>query len=169
MVSVCSMKLESTCHSPVVFGGQHPHEFVACADACLQLWCGCSWPVRSGGETVNGNQAGGHETHIEDNKDPIELRVPAGNHLFIIRRMPNSRHRIASTLLDDLILYFCDSSAIESAVGEEARKCNIAGPTHVVNWLIASHTDWLRSSSLLPFMPRSRALQMSAQNSPSST
>ena len=51
---------------------------------------------------------------------------------------------------------------------EPSRLC-AAGPTHVINWLIASQTDWLRSSSLFLPSPQSSARQISAQLSPIST
>jgi hypothetical protein len=44
-----------------------------------------------------------------------------------------------------------------------------AGLTHAVNWLIAPHTELLRSFNNFPFNPRLRAVQTSAQASPSST
>jgi hypothetical protein len=43
------------------------------------------------------------------------------------------------------------------------------GFTHVVNWLIASHTESLRSFNNFPFNPRLSAVQTSAQARPSST
>ena len=50
-----------------------------------------------------------------------------------------------------------------------APKVRVADITHVASWLIASRTELLRSSNLFPFSSWSRAVQMSAQASPSST
>ena len=50
-----------------------------------------------------------------------------------------------------------------------ALKVCVTDGTHVVSRLIASRTELLRSSNLFPFSPWSRAVQTSAQTSPSST
>ena len=81
--------------------------------------------------------------------------------------MKKSRDCIPSAPFDDIPLYFCDSPTTESTLVELKRL--IAGSTHVVSWPIASRTDWVNSSNRLSFLPRSRALQMSAQDNPSST
>ena len=49
------------------------------------------------------------------------------------------------------------------------KKVHVTGATHVVNCLIASHAELLKLFNLFPFRPRSRAVQTSAQASPSST
>ena len=90
----------------------------------------CSRPARSGGRTFSEIRAGGDRTHIEDDEDPVELGLPSGNSLLVVPCVKNSRGRIAFALFKDLVLYFCDGSAIESMV---SRNYVIAGQTHVVN------------------------------------
>ena len=121
------------CHSPTDPDNEHPHEFLACSDAYWQRWYECSWPARSGEEMVSDNRAGVDRTHIEDDEDSVELRVPNGNCLLIVPRVKKSGGRIAPALLDDLILYFRDGPGIESMMGRRTRSCNIAGSTHVLN------------------------------------
>ena len=53
-------------------------------------------------------------------------------------------------------------------VNEVIKACTIVS-THVVNWVIASHTEMVRSFNSLPFNPRLRAVQTLAQTSPSAT
>ena len=50
-----------------------------------------------------------------------------------------------------------------------APKVCVADVTHVVSRLISSRTELLRSLNLFPFSPWSRAVQTSAQASPSLT
>jgi len=83
--------------------------------------------------TVSDDQAGAHGTHIEDNKDPAELRVPSGNRFLIVPRMKNSRGCVSSALVDDLILDFRDSPIIESMVGRGTRDYNVVSTTHIVS------------------------------------
>jgi len=61
---------------------------------------------------VNDNQVGADRTHVEDNEDPFKLGLPSGNGLLVIPCVEKSRGWIASTLLDDLILYFRDGPMI---------------------------------------------------------
>jgi hypothetical protein len=82
--------------------------------------------------------------------------------------MEESGNRVPFALFDDLRLDLCHGPTVRNIVSDISRLC-ITGLTHVISWFIASHTDWLRSPSFFPFIPRSRALQMSAQLSPSST
>ena len=84
---------------------------------------------------VSDNQAGAGKTHIEDDEDPIELRFPGGNGLFVIPGVKKSRDCIVSAPFDDLILYFRDGPIIESMVVRRIRNYNhyIADPTHTVN------------------------------------
>jgi len=49
-------------------------------------------------------------------EDPAEVRLPTDNRLLVVPRMKKSRDFVTSTLLDDLLLYFCDSPAIGKAV-----------------------------------------------------
>ena len=48
---------------------------------------------------------GAQRTHIEDNKDPVEIELPTSNHLFIVLSMPESRKSVAPALFDDFVLY----------------------------------------------------------------
>ena len=54
---------------------------------------------------VSDDKTGAQKTHIEDNKDPVELKLPTSNHLFVILGMPKSRDSIAPALFDDFVLY----------------------------------------------------------------
>lgn len=83
----------------------------------LQPWYGYSESTRSEEGTVNSDQAGADTTHIKDNKDSVELGTPSGNRLLVVLRVKESRDCIASALADDLVLYFRNSSAIESVMG----------------------------------------------------
>ena len=169
MVSIHLVKVKNTCRSPTGLGGRRPHEFLACSDAYRQRLYECSWLARSEEGMISDNRVEADRTHVEDDEDPFKLGFPSGNGLLVIPRVEKSRGCIASTLLDDLVLYFPDSPGTKVMISRRTRNHNTAGPTHVVNWFIASHTDWLRSSNFFPFIPRLRALQISEQNSPSST
>ena len=107
-------------------------------------------------------------TYVEDVEDPVEVQPPGRDRPLIVLRVKNSRDRILSTPLDDAPLDLGHSPAIANLVSEWPGIC-IIGSAHVVNCSIASKTDWLSSSIRLPFIPRSRALQTSAQINPSST
>ena len=113
-------------------------------------------------------RAGAGRTHIKDEEDPLKLGVPISNGLLIIPCVKKSRDHFTSALLRDPILYFRDSPGSKVMISRRNQNYGTDGPTHVVSWVIASHTDWLRSS-FFPFIPRSRALQMSEQRNPSST
>ena len=65
------------------------------------------------GGAISDNQAGAQRTHIEDNEDPVELRLPSGNRLLVIPRVKRSGDCIAPSLFDDPILYFRHGPAIE--------------------------------------------------------
>jgi len=101
-------------------------------------------------------------------EDPVEVQLPGSDCFLVILRMHKPRDCVPSTPLDDLPLDSCHSSAIKTTVSKLSKLC-ITCLAHVVNWFIASLTDWLRSFSFFPFIPRSRALQISAQTNPSST
>jgi hypothetical protein len=74
-------------------------------------------------------------------KDPVEVRPPGGDRLFVALRMEKSRDRISFTPLDDLPLDLCHSPAIETTVSKSCTKSVFAGFTDVVNCPIASSTD----------------------------
>ena len=79
-------------------------------------------------------------THIEDEKDPVEVQPPGCDRLFIVLRVEKSRDRISFAPLDDIPLDLSHSPAIASLVSE-LPKVHIPGSTHVVNSPIASNTD----------------------------
>ena len=107
-------------------------------------------------------------TYVEDVEDPVEVQPPGRDRPLIVLRMENSRDCISFTPLDDAPLDLGHSPAIANLVNKRPG-IFIIGSAHVVNCSIASNTDWLSSSIRLPFIPRSRALQTSAQANPSST
>lgn len=72
-------------------------------------------------------------THIEDNKDPVELQLPAGNRFFIVPGMPKSRDSISPSLLHDPVLYLRDGPTIGTTVDKRSGNCGIVGSTYVVN------------------------------------
>ena len=82
---------------------------------------------------VSDNRVEADRTHVEDDENPFKLGFPSGNGLLVIPRVEKSRGCIASTLLDDLVLYFRDGPAIEGMIGRRIRNWNVAGLTHVVN------------------------------------
>jgi hypothetical protein len=107
-------------------------------------------------------------THVEDEKDPGEVRPPGSDCFLVVLCVDKPRDYIPFSLLDDLPLDLRHSPAINSIVNE-VFKLYIAAVTHAVSWLIASHTELLRSLNRFLFNPRSSAVQTSAQASPSST
>ena len=80
-------------------------------------------------------------THVEDMKDPVEVRFPGGNHLLIILRVEMSRDHISLAPLHDVPLDLGHSPAIESSAVSEIPDVCIAGSTHTVNCSIASTTE----------------------------
>ena len=121
--------------------------------------------LKKGGQQWRG---GIGRTHVKDMKDPVEVQPPGGNRVFIALGVEKARNYVALALLQDLPLDLRHGPTITCAVGQPS-KLRTVGSTHVVNWFMASDTDRPRSSSFFPFVPRSRALQISAQFSPSST
>ena len=101
-------------------------------------------------------------------KDPVEVRLPGPNRVLVTLRVDDSGKPISSGLLPDLLFNLLHGSTIQSIVSVLSR-LRIAESTNVFNRAIASRTDWLRSSSSLPPVPRFRASHISAQASPSST
>jgi len=102
-------------------------------------------------------------------KDPDEVQPPGGDRFLVVFCMEKSRNRVPFTLLDYLPLDIRDSPNIRPKASSMGAQSVLAGITHVVSFLIASHTELLRSFNLFPFSPRSRVVQTSAQASPSST
>ena len=79
-------------------------------------------------------------TYIEDMKDPVEVRPPGSDRLFIFFRVEKSRDRTSLAPLDDVPLDLSHSPAIMMLVNEPPNVC-IPDATHVVNSPIASKTD----------------------------
>ena len=103
-----------------------------------------------------------------DLKDPDEVQLPSRDLILITLRVEYSCGHVPFPLLGDLLLDRGHGSAIGTLVSETLGG-RIVDPTHVVNSLVASSTDWLSSSNRLPFNPRSSALHTPAQVFPSST
>ena len=51
-------------------------------------------------------------------KDPVEIRLPTRNHVFVIPRVEKSTEPVAPALFQDLPLYFCDGPTIQTVVSE---------------------------------------------------
>ena len=100
-------------------------------------------------------------------EDSVEDRLPTGDRLFILIHVEKSRGSSPFAQFDDLPLDICHSAASQNIV-RVVRIC-IFGCTHVVNSPTASRTDWLRLSSRLPSIARSRVVHTLAHASPSST
>lgn len=82
-------------------------------------------------------------THVKDMKDPIEVRLPRSDHVFIAVRMENARNGISFVQFDDPILDLRQSPAIKNIVNEVETVSISAGSTHVFNCSIASNTGRL--------------------------
>ena len=63
----------------------------------------------------------GCRAHIEDSEDPVEIRLPIGNHIHVVPRMKKSKDFIPPTVFDDLLLHFRDSPTIDNTVGGRNR------------------------------------------------
>jgi hypothetical protein len=72
-------------------------------------------------------------------KDPVEIQLPAGNLLFIVLRVEESRDRISSTLLDNLRLYLGNGSAISLQISWPIEAWIVAS-AHIVKFWIALST-----------------------------
>ena len=80
-----------------------------------------------------------NSTHIEDMKDPIEVQFPSSNLLLVALCVEKSSSSISPAPFDEGHLNLCHSSTLGAFSGWS--RARIAGPTHVVNWFIASDTD----------------------------
>ena len=107
-------------------------------------------------------------TYVENVKNPGEALLQNCDRIFVVLRVEGAGYCTAFTMLNNLPLDLCHSSATEGFVNEPL-SAGIAGLTHVVSCSIAPDADWLSSSNRLPFNPRLRASQTSKQNSPMST
>jgi len=107
--------------------------------------------------------------HVEDLEDPGEVQSPGDDRFFIVLFVEEPRDRIPFPPLDDLLLDLCHSTAIQGMVNKSYARYISVGPTYTVNRSIAPRTVLLNSFMSLPFIPRSRAMQTSAQASPRPT
>ena len=71
--------------------------------------------------SISDSRAGTHLTHVEDLKDPIQVRLPTRNLILVVFRAKKSRDTAPPTLFDDLLLYFRDGPAIESVISGRTR------------------------------------------------
>ena len=70
---------------------------------------------------ISDGQAGTCLTHVEDLKDPIQVRLPTRNLILVVPRVKKSGDAAPPTLFDDLILDFRDGTVIESAISGRTR------------------------------------------------
>ena len=82
----------------------------------------------------------GDRTYVKNVKDPVEVKPPGRNRVFVVFCAEEARNYIALALLDDHPLDLCHGPAITCVVRQPS-KPRTTGLTHVVNWFIASHTD----------------------------
>jgi len=54
-------------------------------------------------------------------KEPIQVRLPSRNRIFVVPRVDKSRDSMSPASVDDLPLYFRDSPTIGSMVGGRTR------------------------------------------------
>ena len=78
-------------------------------------------------------------THVEHMKNPLEVRPPGGNCLFIVLRVEMSGDYVPFASLD-VPLNLCHSPAIGNSISGSP-DISTSGLTHVVNCSIASNTD----------------------------
>ena len=111
--------------------------------------------VSQDGNRWSAMQAEKWRTYVEDLKDPIEFSPPGRNLFSIDLRTDKARDWVALALLGDIPFDLYYGSAIGRIVCQPSKLYTV-GSTHVVSWFITSRTDWLRWSTPLPFVPRSR-------------
>ena len=63
----------------------------------------------------------GGGTHVEDQKGPVEVKLPNGDHFLVTLRMKELTDCIPPVLFGDLPMDLCHSSAIKSVVSEVIR------------------------------------------------
>ena len=71
--------------------------------------------------SISDGQTGTHLTHVEDLKDPIQVRLPTRNLILVVPRAKESRDAAPLTLFDDLLLDFRDGPVIESKISGRTR------------------------------------------------
>ena len=138
---------------------------------CRKLLRGYSSPARSENKIVRSEEVRTTERtlNIEDLENPVEFQPPSCDHVLVTPRMNELRKIVVSDSFGRLLLDIrAGHSVIRCIVSGPHKPCTVAS-THTVNWLIALHTDCLRSSSCFPFIPRSSAVQIWTRFNPSST
>ena len=109
-------------------------------------------------------------THVVDATNLIEIQPPCSNQLFMILCADKLADDRPFTSLDDVCLDRSYGPTVGGLVSTtKSSGVYITGSAHVSNRSIASIVDRLSSSCRLPFIPRSRTWQTSAQASPSWT
>ena len=108
---------------PLGFGHQSPRALPSQLDVCRWLWSGCqrpwclwSEPVRSRERMVSDDRIGSRLTHVEDLKNPIQLRPPTRNLSLPIARSKVFDQFILPGQFVDLALYFLNAPVIKSMV-----------------------------------------------------
>ena len=71
--------------------------------------------------SIGDGQTGTHLTHVEDLKDPIQVRLPTRNLILVVPHKKKTKDAAPPALFDDLLLYFRDGPAIESAINGRTR------------------------------------------------
>jgi len=109
------------------------------------------------GRIFNNRRTRSDGTHVEHEKDPVEVRPPGGDLLLIILCVKKLSGCVPFALLDDLLVDIRDCSEARpraSSMRRSKRVLHAASVlTHVVSCPIASSRDWLRSLSPFPFNP----------------
>jgi len=77
---------------------QYPHKISTRSGACLRLLCEYLWPAPSVDGIISDAKAGVQWTHVEDNKDLVEVRPPTGDRIFVILRVEEPRDCVAPAL-----------------------------------------------------------------------
>ena len=93
---------------------------------------------------------GSNRTYVENVKDSDKVLLPTGDLILVALREDESEERVSFTLLDDLPLDPSQGTTINTSVSELLGE-HTMGMAYVVRIPIASRTDWLSSSALLPF------------------
>jgi hypothetical protein len=65
---------------------------------------------------VSNGKVGTRRTHVEDMEDPIEIRLPRRNSVFVVPRAEESGGPAAPASFQDLRLDFCNGPAIQAVV-----------------------------------------------------
>ena len=94
----------------------------------------------------------GEGMHVKDMTDLIETQPPGSDRHFIFFDVKTSRDRVPFAPLDNVLLDFRHSPAIEDLMSKLSRM-HFTGSTHVTNRSIALRMGWLGGSARLPPIP----------------